>query len=717
MRITAILLSLLFICGATALSAQTPRNDSAYMLEAVEVTATKIDLDKRLIPFSVYSISNEQFKTKPVGYFSLVGEMVQDMPGVHVGEFFPWGMSWIQLRGTGNGVNRTVHLVDGLPAYVYQGSTMNSHDIGQVDVLLGPSSALYGNNASGGVVNMLTRRGTADMGFNFEMAYGSRNTFRPHVHFGDAVELSNGTFRYYVSYSGDFSNGYIMQPFEEMMRTYLSSGSTNIFNQQVGNSGIEDNNYRFNYFATRFDWENDEDSSLSLSINYTQRYLHGGQPNLTLVDDSQQLITSVRGQTRIGDWGKLKLAIGYQSFETYCDETTGFTLGAGGTVNFSSTPTNREICVGTGNRKHLPIDLQLDIKPTENDTVTVGFFYSRGWVNPTHNTGINPNNSNYGRLLAKLTFNETQYSFYLQNALTLLDKKLSFLVGLRYDKWIYDNISIYFNPQQPPTKPSAASFQNVAFRSGLKYWINENVGLHAAFGTAYYQNPQNLFTYGRTSNSAYRFENRGLKPERTWMGELGVDFIKPEWGTEAYLTFYYGEIRDVQTPTNLYATGGTTYSIVRNVGLVQIRGVEFSIGQYIVPDVLKLTASVTLNHSRIKEDNNPQNIGNHLSHSPDYVSSINLLFTKPDLFNFSVSYRHTDDRYYNNANDEYVHYHMRNVDVFDAKIWRDWQITDKLSMRTQITGTNLTDLSYEALYTYMAPGRYIEGSVSFTYQY
>jgi iron complex outermembrane receptor protein len=706
MRKLILLLTILLTFQSAVADAQGKNGDPSYSLEPVEVTATKTDLDKRLIPFSVYSVTNEEYKTKPTGYYSSVGEMVQDLPGVHVGEFFPWGMAWIQLRGTGDGINRTVHLVDGLPAYVYQGSTINSHDIARADVLLGPSSALYGNNASGGVVNMITRSGYEGMGFNVELAYGSKNTFRPHIHFGDAVSVSNGTFRYYVSYSGDFSDGYMMQPFNEMKRTVESGGPWG----QVQTSAIEDNNYRFHYFASRFDWENEEDSSISFAINYTTRYLHGGQPNFTALDNTDQLVTSVRAETRISDWGKLKLSIGYQSFEAFINNTTGFVAPS---YILNPTPSTRAVAHGTGNRKHLPIDLQLNIKPVENDTITVGFFYSKGTVNPADTVNINKSSQNYGQLTRYFKWDETQYGIYLQNALTLLDDRFSFIIGLRYDKWKYDNIENFLSPARGWSNPPSATFDNLAFRSGAKYWVNENLGLHLAYGTAYYQNPQNLFTAGTLANGSYREQNHDLKPEKTWMAEFGLDFIKPEWGTEAYLTFYNGEIKDVQSPHDL----GNNRSIYVNNGLVKIRGIECSLNQYIIPDILRLSASVTLNHSRIVEDEIASYVGNHLKNSPDYVGSFNLLFTKPDLFNFSVSYRHTNDRYYDNANNEYVHYHMGNVDVLDARIWRDWELSDNITMTTQISGTNLTDSSYEALYTYLAPGRYIEGKVSFTYHY
>ncbi|UTW58595.1 TonB-dependent receptor [Kordiimonas sp. SCSIO 12603] len=67
------------------------------------------------------------------------------------------------LRIPAGGKSYTVPLVDGLPlASPYNGATqdittVNSFDIERVEVIKGPSSALFANNAFGGVINVVTR--------------------------------------------------------------------------------------------------------------------------------------------------------------------------------------------------------------------------------------------------------------------------------------------------------------------------------------------------------------------------------------------------------------------------------------------------------------------------------------------------------------------------------------------------------------------------------
>lgn len=706
-----------------SLAAVTVRAEDSILLDPVEVTATKTDMDRRFIPFTYYSISKEDDKKRPNTYFSNVGEMVRDLPGVSVGQFYPWGMAWIQLRGTGNGINRSVMMVDGLPIYVYQASTVNTHDIGRVDVLLGPSSALYGSNASGGVVNMITQSGYEGMGANLEFAYGSNNTYRPHFHIGDATTAGAGVFKYYFSYSGDLSDGFQMQPYNEMLRSYRSGAPFG----QVEHAAVQDNDYRFHYLASRLDWENEAQTKLSLSLNYADRWLAGGQPGYTAIDDGRQWITSLRASTLLGEWGEVKLAAGYQDFKGYSLLNKGFTRtpnNANGVISGPDpTPTDKVIAAGTGNREQIPVDLQVNIKATDHNTITVGSFYSHGRVSPGQTQGWTQDRQT-GEVTRDYHFTETQYSFYLQDAWLLLDDKLSLVGGLRYDNWTYDDI---YNSSNNPQNIPSAGFDNLAWRFGAKYLIDEQWSVRAAYGTAYWQNPQYLFAHSRpTSASAtWRLPNHELKPEKTWMAELGVDFTKPEWGTEVGVTAYYGRIKDVHgssatfTDTDGSMTGqaGRQYNYYRNFGEVDIHGVELALKQYLVPETLYFQGAATFNYSRITEDINQNNVGNHLSNAPDFSASLGMYFTKPELFNASVVYRHTDDRYYDNNNNEYVHYHMGNVDLLDAKIWRDWELTPEITLTTQLSASNITDADYEALYTYMGPGRYIEGLMTFKYSY
>ncbi|PAT33819.1 hypothetical protein CK620_11770 [Vandammella animalimorsus] len=80
---------------------------------------------------------------------------------------YPGQLSGVGIRGFGpqfSGLNqRTLLLVDGLPAMTDNLSTLGTGDLQRIEVLKGPASALYGSQAMGGVVNLITRRSTGPL--------------------------------------------------------------------------------------------------------------------------------------------------------------------------------------------------------------------------------------------------------------------------------------------------------------------------------------------------------------------------------------------------------------------------------------------------------------------------------------------------------------------------------------------------------------------------
>jgi len=88
------------------------------------------------------------------------------------------------LRIPDGGKGYTIPLLDGVPLEnPYEGATqrmdrVNTNDIERVEVIKGPASALYGNNAFGGVINVVSRRPPQEWQGSAAMEWGSFNRSR-----------------------------------------------------------------------------------------------------------------------------------------------------------------------------------------------------------------------------------------------------------------------------------------------------------------------------------------------------------------------------------------------------------------------------------------------------------------------------------------------------------------------------------------------------------
>ncbi|HEX5599071.1 MAG TPA: TonB-dependent receptor plug domain-containing protein, partial [Hyphomicrobiaceae bacterium] len=89
-------------------------------------------------------------------------DALRSLPGVSVNRTgSPAGLTQVRIRGAE--ANHTLVLIDGIEANAgssgeFDFSDLMIEDIERIEVIRGPQSALYGSNAIGGVVNIITKR-------------------------------------------------------------------------------------------------------------------------------------------------------------------------------------------------------------------------------------------------------------------------------------------------------------------------------------------------------------------------------------------------------------------------------------------------------------------------------------------------------------------------------------------------------------------------------
>ncbi len=160
------------LLGLTATAIQADELMDSLSMPEVVVTGTRSAVDVRHLPMTVTVIGRktltEQHQT------SILPTVMQQVPGFFVTSrgMMGYGVSGgaaggINLRGISGGTGQLMVLIDGHPQYqgIYGHPIADSYQTlmaERVEVLRGPASVLYGSNAMGGVVNIVTRQSNQD---------------------------------------------------------------------------------------------------------------------------------------------------------------------------------------------------------------------------------------------------------------------------------------------------------------------------------------------------------------------------------------------------------------------------------------------------------------------------------------------------------------------------------------------------------------------------
>lgn len=162
--------------------------EQTYTVSEVVVTGARYETDVRHLPMTLSVIKRADLVAAEQP--SLLPLLSEKVPGLFITSrgLMGYGVSGgaaggMSLRGLGSSSGQMMVLIDGHPQYMgLMGHPVadfyQSYMAEQVEVLRGPASVLYGSNAMGGVINIVTRRIKEDgVRTHFNAGYGSYNTF------------------------------------------------------------------------------------------------------------------------------------------------------------------------------------------------------------------------------------------------------------------------------------------------------------------------------------------------------------------------------------------------------------------------------------------------------------------------------------------------------------------------------------------------------------
>lgn len=203
--------------------------DSLIRLDDVVVSANKIEVNRSSVPLTISVVGREKIENSSES--ALLPVLSEQVPGLFVTEkgITGFGVSTgaagtINIRGVGSG-NKVLVLFDGQPQWagIFGHSLPDTYvasDVEKVEVIRGPGSLLYGSNAMGGVINIITRRHeTAGRTTHARVMYGSYNTQKYMASNG----YNKGNFSSFVSVNHDRTDGH-----RENSKFHITNGFANL---------------------------------------------------------------------------------------------------------------------------------------------------------------------------------------------------------------------------------------------------------------------------------------------------------------------------------------------------------------------------------------------------------------------------------------------------------------------------------------------------------
>jgi iron complex outermembrane receptor protein len=445
--LTALLISLPVLAHPSGADTnQVPTDLTALSLESlmqIEVPkvygASKFEQKATAAPASVTVIQADEIKR--YGYRTLA-DVLQSVQGFNVS--YDRNYSFLNARGVslGDYNSRILLLVDGHRvnnnltdgAFIDTAFLLDMDLVDRVEVIRGPSAVLYGNNAFFGVINVITRTGAQLNGFEVSGGYGSFDTYKARVSYGNLY--ANG-LQFLLSGTYYDSAGNSKLFFKE-----FDTPDQNINNGVAQNMDGDQSGSLFGSLAYG-------DFTLEGAFNHREKVNPTAQYNLTTFNDPRLRTTDEQS------YAALKYAHSFQddfdlTARLYCDRYTheiGYPqqLFVGGHYLYSAFTTEQDTGEWWGT------EVQLNKRLWDRHVFTVGAEYRDDFkqesqlVNDTH-----PKQDSF------TSANRQSYGVYAQGDLALLHN-LHLDGGIRYDQYghfdpAFDpRVAVIYNPFEGST--------------------------------------------------------------------------------------------------------------------------------------------------------------------------------------------------------------------------------------------------------------------------
>lgn len=549
--------------------------DDLSSLTTTVVTATRYETNSFDLPLSIDVIDTETIHDARVG--ANLSEVSPRIPGVVINNRNNYAQELaISTRGfgarSGFGVKGVRIYADGIPLSTPDGqgqlAAMNLDNVGQVEFMRGPFSALYGNS-SGGVVQSITRKGDKDPTLSLGFSADRFNTVRSSATYEGQLEKLN----------------------------YIMSVS------DISSDGWRDHSaYKKDNFSGKFIYEQSQDTKVTMVLNYfNQPYTLDPQslsPAQFKIDPKKSPIdsTSVAADSRvykqqslgglildhnISDSQSLRL-MGYygvrENLQYLTTSASGFRRNVGGADlkwMLKETIFDRPYSITAG----LSYDKMNDQRQRFDTTATL----SANNVAPK--VDYTGNKTRYNR-------DETQNGFsYDQYAQLTFEPSNQWLVigGVRQSRIKLKSSDKFYNDCLVTPDVNAKTnnngcydtqlndsggltFNNTSPALGITYKANSNLNIYANYGEGFETPTFSEMTYSNPTTGAG--PNLNLKPSESKNYELGLKSFVTN-NTKVNLALFKVDSKN-EMVVDKYDSNSKQTSY-KSIAKTERRGVELSI--------------------------------------------------------------------------------------------------------------------------------------------
>ena len=721
------------LCGITSSA-----NDTVE-LQDITVSATKSAIETFEAPASVSVVNAETIESKSI---QRADQALKDLSGVYVRALQdnrPSNFSnAVSLRGI-PGYYRTAVLVDDIAlndgfSGAVNWSSIPVEEIERIEVVSGPFSSLYGGNAMGGVINIITKK-PEKAEYGIKLGYGSDSRMQSTLYARDKITEKLGlSLNFDRQESDGFASDLVVKSLSAGAGTTPVTGgwkTLNSYGDPVYVLGDKGKRSWWEYNAgLKLNYDITPDSRLSAALSYHDYETDYEHFNSYLRDAASNPVYS--GNVEIDDGGTLynktisekdflfgpngqditKYALGYDTklgsdisvrFNAaytefgywYVSQSTGATV-TGGPGSVSEIPSKKtygslQVSFPLGASQFIVMGTDWNKNELEKQTSTLS-----SWRYTDSKTDVTYHSRGQS----------TTKAFFIQDEIAL-GEAWNLYLGGRYDYWETDGVVQGFGGSPYTLTYPTKDFSQFSPKASVVYLPSEKTTLRASVGQAFRAPTlSDLYSSWVSSSGKLSQANPNLKPEKTTSWELGIE-QKFATNTSLRATYYENYLTDLIYTTDV----SSTLSEKRNAGKAEIKGFELAVKQKLT-DGINVFANFTYNDAKIVENVSvPESIGKKVTYVPEQQFNLGLDLQE-GAWSGSVTGTYVDEISTKDDNsDIYKETYGAYESYFTVDIKAGYRINDALNVSLAID--NLLDTEYYQYYR--TPGRTFFGEISYRF--